>query len=148
MNETTAQAAALRELLRTLIRRLGLLERSEAVCCEMTLSQCNALVEIGRAGELSVNQLADRLGLDKSTVSRVSDKLVLDGLLLRQEDPNDRRYAVLTLTERGTQTYTSLEDRMTDYFEEVMASVDPADRAALLKGLQTLTTALHSKQCC
>ena len=88
MNEPNTQAAALRELLRTLIRKLGLLERSEAVCCEVTLSQCNALVEIGRVGVLSVNQLADRLNLDKSTVSRVSDKLVLDGLLLRQEDPD------------------------------------------------------------
>ena len=84
MNESVKQAATLRELLRTLIRKLGVLERSEAGCCDMTLSQCNALIEVGRAGVLSVNQLADRLNLDKSTASRVSDKLVLDGLLLRQ----------------------------------------------------------------
>ena len=131
MNESVKQAAALRELLRTLIRKLGVLERSEAGCCDMTLSQCNALVEVGRAGVLSVNQLADRLNLDKSTASRVSDKLVLDGQLLRQEDPNDRRYVVLKLTERGSQTYTNLENRMTAYFEEVMAGVDPAERAAM-----------------
>ena len=148
MNNTTAQAATLRELLRTLIRKLGVLERSEAGCCDMTLSQCNALIEVGRAGVLSVNQLADRLNLDKSTASRVSDKLVLDGQLLRQEDPNDRRYVVLKLTERGSQTYTNLENRMTAYFEEVMAGVDPAEREMMLKGLQTLAAALHSKQCC
>ena len=148
MNESVKQAAALRELLRTLIRKLGVLERSEAGCCDMTLSQCNALVEVGRAGVLSVNQLADRLNLDKSTASRVSDKLVLDGQLLRQEDPSDRRYVVLKLTERGNQTYTNLESRMTAYFEEVIASVDPAERAAMLRGLQTLAAALNSNQCC
>ena len=148
MNNTNAQAAMLRELLRTLIRKLGVLERSEAGCCDMTLSQCNALIEIGRAGVLSVNQLADRLNLDKSTASRVSDKLVLDGQLLRQEDPNDRRYVVLQLTNRGTQTYANLEKRMTAYFEEVMAGVDPSEREAMIKGLQTLATALNSDSCC
>ena len=148
MNNTTAQAATLRELLRTLIRKLGVLERSEAGCCDMTLSQCNALIEIGRAGVLSVNQLADRLNLDKSTASRVSDKLVLDGQLLRQEDPNDRRYVVLKLTERGSLTYTNLENRMTAYFEEVIGGVDPTERAAMLRGLQTLAAALNSDSCC
>lgn len=148
MNESVKQAATLRELLRTLIRKLGVLERSEAGCCDMTLSQCNALIEVGRAGVLSVNQLADRLNLDKSTASRVSDKLVLDGQLLRHEDPNDRRYVVLKLTERGSQTYANLENRMTAYFEEVIAGVDPAERAAMLRGLQTLAAALNSNQCC
>ena len=148
MNNTTAQAATLRELLRTLIRKLGVLERSEAGCCDMTMSQCNALIEIGRAGVLSVNQLADRLNLDKSTASRVSDKLVLDGQLLRQEDSNDRRYVVLKLTERGSQTYANLENRMTASFEEVIGGVDPAERAAMLRGLQTLASALNSDSCC
>lgn len=148
MNESVKQAATLRELLRTLIRKLGVLERSEAGCCDMTLSQCNALIEVGRAGVLSVNQLADRLNLDKSTASRVSDKLVLDGQLLRHEDPNDRRYVVLKLTERGSQTYANLENRMTAYFEEVIAGVDPAERAAMLRGLQTLASALNSDSCC
>lgn len=148
MNNTTAQAATLRELLRTLIRKLGILERSEAGCCGITLGQCNALIEVGRAGVLSVNQLADRLNLDKSTASRVSDKLVLDGQLLRQEDPNDRRYVVLKLTERGSLTYTNLENRMTAYFEEVIGGVDPTERAAMLQGLQTLAAALNSGSCC
>ena len=148
MNDPVTQAAVLRELLRTLIRKLGVLERSEAGCCGMTLSQCNALIEVGRAGVLSVNQLAYRLNLDKSTASRVSDKLVLDGQLLRQEDTNDRRYVVLKLTERGNQTYANLENRMTAYFEKIMADVAPAERAAMLRGLQTLAAALNSNQCC
>ena len=101
------------------------------------------MVEVGRAGVLSVNQLADRLNLDKSTASRVSDKLVLDGKLLRQEDPNDRRYVVLKLTKQGMQSYTNLEQRMNAYFEQVMAGVDPAERAAMLRGLQTLAAALN-----
>jgi len=147
MNPPT-QAAALRELLRALIRKLGLLDRSEALCCDMTLSQCNALIEIGRAGVLSVNQLADRLDLDKSTVSRSSDRLVVDGLLLREEDPTDRRYVVLKLSDKGKQSYLNLEQRMASYFEDVIAEIDPAERDQVLKSLQILASALKSKECC
>ena len=144
----SSEAETLRELLRVLIRKLGILERSEAACCEITLSQCHTLIEIGRAGALSVNELSDRLGLDKSTVSRSADKLVLDGLLLREEAANDRRYVSLKLTSKGNESYNALEQRMTDYFGTVISSIDPAEREMVLKGLQSLTIALKSNKCC
>jgi len=145
---STTEAATLRELLRVLIRKLGILERSEAACCEMTLSQCHTLIEIGRAGAISVNQLSDRLGLDKSTVSRSADKLVLDGLLLREEAVTDRRYVSLTLSSEGMAAYNNLEQRMAIYFNSVVSEIDPTEREMVLNGLQTLTTALKSNKCC
>ena len=145
---SSIQAATLRELLRTLIRKLGILERSEALCCDMTLSQCTAMIEIGRAGFLSVNQLAERLDLDKSTVSRSSDRLVVEGLLLREEDPADRRYVVLKLSDKGKQSYSNLEQRMASYFENVIAEIDPHEREQVLKSLQLLSSALKSEKCC
>jgi DNA-binding MarR family transcriptional regulator len=144
----SSEAATLRELLRILIRNLGILERSEAACCEMTLSQCHTLVEIGRAGVLSVNQLSDRLGLDKSTVSRSADKLVLDGLLLREEAANDRRYVSLKLSNDGIAAYNNLEQRLTTYFNSVISEIDPAERKMVLNGLHILTAALKSNKCC
>lgn len=141
-------AATLRELLRVLIRKLGILERSEASCCEMTLSQCHTLIEIGRAGALSVNQLSDRLGLDKSTVSRSADKLVLEGLLLREESAVDRRYISLKLSSEGIAAYNNLEQRMATYFDSVVSEIDPTERAMVLKGLKTLAAALKSNKCC
>ena len=146
--DSSIQAAMLRELLRTLIRKLGILDRSEALCCDMTLGQCNAMIEIGRAGFLSVNQLADRLDLDKSTVSRSSDRLVAEGLLLREEDPADRRYVVLKLSDKGKQSYSNLEQRMTSYFENVIEEIDPHEREQVLKSLQLLSSALQSEKCC
>lgn len=147
-NNPSTHAATLRELLRVLIRKMGVLERSEAFCCDMTLSQCHALIEIGRAEILSVNQLADRLGLDKSTVSRSSDRLVLDGLLLREEDPADRRYVVLKLSEKGSEAYFNLEQRMNTYFETIITDIEPAQREQVLSALQLLTAAIHAKECC
>lgn len=46
-------AARLRELVRRLERRMGLLNEGEQACCRLTLAQCHTLVEIGRACALS-----------------------------------------------------------------------------------------------
>ena len=40
----------LRELIRLLVRNLGILEKGDASCCDVTISQCHAIVEIGRVG--------------------------------------------------------------------------------------------------
>jgi hypothetical protein len=37
------QVGKLRETVRLLVRRLGILEKSEASCCGITLAQCHAL---------------------------------------------------------------------------------------------------------
>ena len=53
----------LRELVRLLIRHLGMLDKLEAGCCGTSIGQCHALVEIGRAAEISLNELAELLNL-------------------------------------------------------------------------------------
>ena len=146
--DTYTDAAPLRELLRILVRKTGILERGEATCCSITLSQCHALVEIGRQANLSVNQLAELLGLDKSTVSRAVDKLVGDGTVLREEHPEDRRYATLRLTEDGRQLFDTIESRMTAYFHEVIQSIPEEKRPQVLESLQYLTAALQGPRCC
>ena len=63
----------LREALRTLERRLGLIDDSATDCCGITLAQCHALVEIGRMNDPSITLLADLLGSDKGNVSKTVD---------------------------------------------------------------------------
>lgn len=146
--KTKTQAEILREMVRTLIRKLGILERSEAACCDMTLSQCNVIVEVGRASTLSVNQLAEKLGLDKSTVSRSVDKLVADDLLIRKEDQTDRRFNVICLSPAGEKTFTDLESRMNQYFTDLINNIPSHKREQALEGLRALVGALHDSKCC
>lgn len=141
-------AHRLREALRLLIRNLGIMEKSEASCCGITLSQCHAIVELGRAGDLSLNDLAEKLGLDKSTVSRSVDNLVATGYILREPNPEDRRLVSLGLTDAGRQAYRQLEARMEAYFASVLADI-PHDKAdTVLTSLELLLTALRDKKCC
>ena len=142
------QAQLLRESVRLLVRKLGVLERGDASCCDITLSQCQTIVEIGRAGKMSINLLAEVLGLDKSTVSRSVDKLVNDGIAVRKTDPEDRRSVTLQLSEKGQSIFEEVEKRMAIYFDGVVAAIPAEKREQVVESVQYLAQALKGIRCC
>ncbi|WP_094607317.1 hypothetical protein SPSIL_038910 [Sporomusa silvacetica DSM 10669] len=142
------QTQLLRESLRTLVRKLGVLDRGEASCCGITLSQSYSIVEIGRAGIISVNLLTEILGVDKSTVSRSVDKLVNNGILVRDTDPEDRRSVTLRLSDKGQAVFEEVEKRSTAYFAEVVADIPDDKRKQIIESLQYLVQALKGSRCC
>jgi DNA-binding MarR family transcriptional regulator len=142
------QSQLLRENLRIMVRKLGILDREEASCCGITLSQSYTIVEIGRAGTMSVNMLTEHLGVDKSTVSKSVDKLVTNGILVRDTDLEDRRSVILSLSNKGQAVFEEMEKRAAAYFEEVIASL-PSDKCEqIIESLQDLVKALKGNRCC
>jgi len=90
-----------RAKLREIERTVWMQTKSEALCCGVTMAQCHAILEVGAAGELNLKDLAARLGLDTSTLSRTVESLVQDGLVERTASTRDRRAAVIRLSEKG-----------------------------------------------
>jgi DNA-binding MarR family transcriptional regulator len=94
-----------RAKLREIERAVWLQNKSEALCCGVTMAQCHAILEIGAAGELNLKDLSARLGLDTSTMSRTVESLVKDGLSERTPSARDRRATVIRLNEKGRAAY-------------------------------------------
>jgi len=138
----------LRELIRVLVRNLGILEKSDASCCGVTISQCHAIVEIGRSGEISLNELAELLVLDKSTMSRTINKLVEDGLVIRELDPEDRRYVKIKLTDKGVEIFKSIEESMDRYYKAIFNSIPEEKKEQVLDSLKLLIEAVNKNKCC
>ncbi len=136
-----AQGNALREQLRSLVRRLGLLEKSDGDG-GVTLAQCHAMVEIGRQGAINLNDLAAQLGVDKSTMSRTLNRLVAGRLATRDLSDSDRRYVVIRLTESGQRFFRETEAAMADYYCGVLARIPQEKRAQVLESLALLNKAL------
>src|SRR5512133_3813771 len=99
------KADQLRELIRYLERKFGILEDGELSCCGISMAQCHALVEIGRAGSISLIDLAKLLDLDSSTMSRTVNGLVRNEIVERELDPSDRRYVTIKLTSKGIKSF-------------------------------------------
>jgi DNA-binding MarR family transcriptional regulator len=132
----------LRETIRLLERRLGALDDRETSCCEVTFSQCHAVVEIGRAGEISLNDLAALLNLDKSTMSRAISALVEKGMVIMEIDPEDRRYVSIRLTEKGAKKFNDIEVAMNDYFDRVYRLLPEGKKEQVNESLKLLLQAL------
>lgn len=138
----------LRELIRVLVRNLGILEKSEATCCGTTVSQCHAIVEIGRANEISLNELAELLTLDKSTMSRTINNIVESGLAIRELHPEDRRYVAIKLTDEGIKVFKNIENSMEQYYTNIFSMIPEEKREQVLESLQLIIGSAKQNKCC
>jgi DNA-binding MarR family transcriptional regulator len=76
---------------------------------DLTLTQVKALCALA-ARELTVKELAERLGLSLPGASRAVDALVARDLLHRREDPDDRRQKRLTSSDAGREALRRLDE--------------------------------------
>lgn len=132
----------LRESVRQMERKLGILEESEVSCHGISLAQCHALVEIGRAKSISLIELSELLNLDSSTMSRTVNNLVNNGMAGRELDSNDRRYVTIKLTENGLKKFMRIEDNMDLYFTNIFESIPCEKQEQVLESLQILVAAI------
>lgn len=65
-------------------------------------ARMEALSTIARSPEPSAQiAIAKRIGIEGPTLTRMLDTLEADGLVVRRQDPNDRRTKLIELTEDG-----------------------------------------------
>src|SRR5215472_5516746 len=71
-----------------------------------------ALVQLDPDHPISQKELAARLHCNPSTVVDPTDRLEVNGLVIRRPNPTDRRVNVLVVTPRGRQVRAELIDRL------------------------------------
>jgi DNA-binding MarR family transcriptional regulator len=139
-----------RETLGRLYQRFNALQRGEKRCFGVTMSQCVTLEVLHLEGPKPVRELAASLGLDTSTVTRVVDVLVREGMLERARDEGgDRRRVYVSLTRRGRGLAERLLECSDGYTERILGRI-PADRREdVLHAMGVLVDALDEiSSCC
>ena len=95
------------------------------------------LILIGRsAGHPRQNALAEAVGIEGPSLVRLLDQLQAAGLVVRMEDPTDRRAKVLSLTPDGKRIVTLMEAELDALRTTVFADIDASDLETGLRGLQ------------
>lgn len=69
----------------------------------LTVRQVATVLELSRIGEVDFGTTADRIGVSRSALSRIVERLVESGLVHRREQPKDRRRILLSITPQGTE---------------------------------------------
>lgn len=110
-------------LIATLGGRIGLhAQRESARALGLDLREWRVLQILGEAEGRTVNEVADRIAMDRGGTSRSLARLEDRGLVARRGDAADRRRALVTLTPEGR----ALQDRV--------AAFATAREARLLEG--------------
>ncbi|HSW28870.1 MAG TPA: MarR family transcriptional regulator [Longimicrobiales bacterium] len=131
--DSLIQAKAFQRALLELLPLVEFRERELAAAYGISLTQCLALRLWAEERALSVNDLAARLYLDKSTASRVASGLETKGYLVRTRDRQDGRVVRLEPTPAGHRLRGRIEDDMALVHAELLSDFDPEVRSALTR---------------
>lgn len=100
------------------------------------------LVELLGAGEVTQQDIADRLSLDKSRVSRLCSALERKQLITRERDDSNRRNLRVRITPSGTATAGKLRQTVREQHMRMLTAMTPDERHGLLLGLGALAREL------
>ncbi|MEP5152649.1 helix-turn-helix domain-containing GNAT family N-acetyltransferase [Planktotalea sp.] len=119
-NFTITRIDSLRASARCIVRELGFMQKGLAGT-ELSPSAVHTIIEIGYGTVTNASELGALLHLEKSSISRLVQKLEAEGLIEVGLDPDDKRSRKLSLTKRG---------------EELLAEVEMFARHALSAALE------------
>lgn len=145
--EAALDSGRLHHLLMDLFRTVGLVLMDRAAPGQpVSLSQLFAIHELDHGAGMSQRELAERLGLEKSTVSRLVADLEADGLIERERDPANRRLYRLEITDAGRRLHSDIASSVNARYRRWTEAMTPEEREGLALGLPALLRAMHDEQ--
>jgi DNA-binding MarR family transcriptional regulator len=142
-----SEARELQTSVQTFVRTFGLLVTKQTPCGQpVSPSYAHALMLLldreasGRS--TSQSELAEALGLDKSSIARLCSRLEADERITQQAGPDDKRSRLLELTARGRKLATNVQTASLERFRSVLAAIPAAKRRSVLSSLELLTSAV------
>jgi DNA-binding MarR family transcriptional regulator len=138
--------AAIEQELSTLFRRSrsASLRLARRVHPDMDAAGYTLISQIGLGADAGVraSEVAQALGLDKSTVSRGITQLESLGLIQRVGDPDDGRARLLRLTAVGADRYEAMRAQRQTEFHAILDRWNPTELSDLARLLARLNTDL------
>ncbi len=133
----------LRHNVQKFIRLFGLLEQNVTPCgFHLSPSQVFTLQELEN-GALTIGELAERLFLERSTVSRLIDTLVKEGFVNRNVNEENRREVLVSLTDKGERSLEKVREQSIRYFRSILDELLEEERVQILNGFKLFTSALE-----
>lgn len=107
----------------------------------LTMTQFRTLVVLSEDVSLSLNLLANRLGVAPSSALRTIDRLSQAGLASRTENPENRREVQLSLTPTGEHIVTAVTTRRRLEIARIIARMTPQAADDLIEAFRGFATA-------
>jgi len=98
----------------------------------MSPSVWRVISMVAEVDGIKINNLARRVIVERSALSRIVAKLEEDGLLERRADPKDGRAVTLHLSQRGRKLYQDAAPLAQKELETILSALSAKERATLM----------------
>lgn len=144
-----SEARELQVSIQTFVRTFGLLVTKQTPCGQpVSPSYAHALMLLldreASGTATSQSELAECLGLDKSSIARLCSRLEADERITQRAGPDDGRSRLLELTGRGRKLAVNVQTASLERFRNVLAAIPEGKRRSVLSSLELLTNAVAS----
>lgn len=123
---------------RTAVARLYSRFRSERTPGEVGDAALAVLIQLLKAGPLSLGELSDRARVTPGSMSQTVNRLAAGGLLVRGRDPRDGRRVLFSLTDAGERQASEARAQRVGWLNARLAELPQADRAVLARAAEVL----------
>jgi DNA-binding MarR family transcriptional regulator len=108
---------------------------------DVTLPQYRFLVELASRGPQRLADLASALGVDRSTATRMCDRLVRKGLVIRRRAREDRRAVRVSLTATGGELVAEVSRRRRVEIATIVQRMPAAHHDPVVQALRAFADA-------
>lgn len=113
----------------------------------LSMSHLGALFHLHRMGQCGVTELGDHLDVTSAAASQMLDRLVQQQLILRTEDPGDRRVKQIVLTDEGNRILEGGFSARQRWLEDLAETLSDDEKETIIKALNILIAKMnHLKQ--
>ena len=116
----------------------------------ITLPRFDLMSQLERTPEgLKMGELSKRMMVTGGNVTGITDQLVSEGLVSREDNPHDRRAYIVKLTPEGRKAFKKMAEAHEKWIVELFGGVADKERQqlhALLAGLKTHVAGIASAE--
>ncbi|HVX43488.1 MAG TPA: MarR family transcriptional regulator [Mycobacteriales bacterium] len=117
------------------------LESMDPLEGRVTIPQFRILLALEGSGPVPSSVLAERLGAQASSITRLVDRLQAENLVTRGADERSRSIVTVEITASGRTLVTRVLDARHQLIAATLAELSPEDRTALIRGADAFTAA-------
>jgi DNA-binding MarR family transcriptional regulator len=104
----------------------------------LSMTNLGAIFHIHHSGSCGVTELGDHLGVSSAAASQMLERLVQQELILRTEDPDDRRVKQIALTEKGHRILKEGIHARQRWMDDLAHSLSDSEKETITVGLNIL----------
>lgn len=118
-------------------------EERMAQCHNLTVAELKCIRQINKSENINNKEIAERMNLSSSRLTRIIDGLVNKGYIEREIDTTDRRNMRLSLSIEGITLLEQINKTYLTVHRGILSNIEPGLHTEVIKAMASLLEALE-----